>query len=101
MHMVDKPNSLPRLKRSTTIKDIQYTFPIQPRIIMRDLMKMRLLQPIENSTQDDNIPIGKFDAYCTYHQRKVHAINFYKVFKIAILDLIAKGKYQIEGIDSK
>lgn len=76
--MIDNPASPPKLQRSTTIKDIRYTFPIQPRFIIRDLIKRELLWPMEKSAQDDNIPMGKFDAYYTYHQRKGHATNFCK-----------------------
>lgn len=42
----------------------------------------------------------RYDAYCTYHQRKGHATNFYKSLEVAILDLIDQGKYQIDDIDS-
>jgi len=48
--MADKTASPPKLQRLATTKDFTYTFPIQPRFIMRDLMKKGLLQPMERST---------------------------------------------------
>lgn len=35
---------------------------------MRDHLKQELLQSMEKYTQYDNAPMGKFEAYCTYHQ---------------------------------
>lgn len=100
IHMADKPASPPKLQRLTTTKDFTYTFLIQPRFIMRDLKKKGLLQPMEISAQDDDIPMVRYDYYCTYHQRKGHATNFCKSLEVAILDLIAQGKYQIDGTAS-
>lgn len=39
-------------------------------------------------------------AYCTYHQIKDHVTIFCKALEVAILDLIDKGKYQNDQIDS-
>jgi len=50
MNMVDAPASPPKLTRSATTRDRRYVFPIQPRFIMRDLMKRDLLNPLENIT---------------------------------------------------
>jgi len=100
VHMVDRPTSPSKLQRSTTTKDVRYTFPIQPRFIMRDLMKKGLLHPMEKSTQDDDVPMKKLDAHCTFHQRKGNATNFCKALEVAILDLITKGKYQIDQTDA-
>jgi len=44
--------------------------------------------------------MGRFDAYCTYHQRKGHVTIFCKSLEKAILDLIAQGKYQIDDTTS-
>lgn len=68
---------------------------------MRDLMKKGLLQPMKKSAQDDNTPMGKYEAYYTYHQWKGHSTKFCKRLEATILDLIFEGKYQIEGIKAK
>lgn len=39
IYMVDKPSSPPKLQRLTTTKDFTYIFPLQPRFIMKDIMK--------------------------------------------------------------
>jgi len=63
-------------------------------------MKRVLFQSLEKTTQDDNIPMEKFDAYCTYHQRKGHATNFYKALEVVILDLISQERYEIDKKNS-
>ena len=78
VHMVDRPSSPPKIQRFQNTKEKSYTFSIQPRIILRDLMKRGILHPLVHSSQDDNTPMGLLDAYCTYHQRKGHATNFCK-----------------------
>lgn len=94
--MEDRPASPPKLQRSSTTNDMTYTFPTQPYFIMRDLMKKGLLQPLAKYAQDDNIPMGMSNIYCTYHQRKGHAMNFCKTLEATISDFIAQGKYQID-----
>lgn len=64
-------------------------------------MKKGLLQPMEKSNQDDNIPMENSEAYCIHHQIKDHTTNFCKALEVAILDLIDQGKYQDEEIEPK
>lgn len=47
MNMVDTPTTPPTLIRLATIRERSYTFQIQPRFIIRDLMKRGLLQSLE------------------------------------------------------
>lgn len=56
---------------------------------------------MKNFAQDDNTPMGKSKAYCTYHQWKGHSTKFGKQLEVSILDIIAKGKYHIEGTKTK
>ena len=92
--MVDRPTSPPKLQRFNTTRDNSYTFPIQPHVLLRDLMNKVLLHPLEHF--DDDTPMGCFDAYCTYHQRKGHATNFYKILEATILELVEQGRYKID-----
>lgn len=63
---------------------------------MRDLLKRGLFQPLKKTTQDYNVPMGRSNAYCTYHQRNDHATNFCEELETTILDLIVEGKYRID-----
>lgn len=46
MNMVDTLSPTPTITRSTIIREIRYTFLIQPNLILRDLIKKGLLQPL-------------------------------------------------------
>ena len=83
--MADRPKSPPKILRSNTSRENSYTFRVQPKILLRDLMKKGLLQPLECT---DDTPLGHFDAYCAYHQQKGHATNFYKALEITITTLV-------------
>lgn len=65
----------PTLTRSSIIKNHTFTFPIQPRLILEDLIKKSLLKPLERKVEDDNVSMGNSNTYCTYYQRRGHAIN--------------------------
>lgn len=58
------------------------------------------MQPLEKITQDDNTPMEKLKAFCIYHQWKGHATNLCKALEVAMLDLIAQGKHEIDKKDS-
>ena len=48
VNVVETPT--PTLTRSTAQREQKFTFPIQPRFILVDLMKKDLLKPLEKST---------------------------------------------------
>jgi len=66
VNMADRPKTLPKAQISTSSKETNYTFPVPPRILLRDIMKKILLHLLEKV--DDDTPLGYFEAYCAYHQ---------------------------------
>jgi len=64
--MANRPKPPPKAQRSTSLKETNYTFPVPPRILLRDLMKKGLLHLLEKV--DDDTPLGHFESYCAYHQ---------------------------------
>lgn len=88
--MADRPKTPPKAQRTTSSKDINYTFLVQPRILLRELMKKGLLHPLQKV--DNDTPLRYFEAYCAYHQQKGHATNFCKILEATIIAFIEQGR---------
>ena len=43
IHMADRPKTPPKIQRSSSSNDINYTFLVQTRLLLQDLMKRGLL----------------------------------------------------------
>lgn len=64
--MGDIPKSYSKMQQSNSSKDINYTFPIQSKFILQDLMRRGILQPLDKVEYET--PLGHFlEAYYAYH----------------------------------